>query len=212
MRTGETNMRNPERRPCQGFTLIELMVTLAIATILMMIAAPDMRGFIVSNRLSSNSNEILGALGLARTEAVRRNQRVIFCHVAATNGTPDITACTDPGTASWQGWMIFVDIQPADGARAVAEEVIRAGAFPGGSTQVLASAGLQGAGGRIVFRPDGLAKAHGAANVMQQVALGMCDESSSLKQNTRVISLAFGSRLSVDRAESSSCHAPADPS
>lgn len=199
----------------RGFTLIEMMVTITISAILLTVVAPNMRNFIVSNRLTSNANEIIGALGLARSEAVRRNQRVVFCAVAATNGVPDTSGCVNPGTASWAGWMIFEDTQPANGARDAGEEVIRAGVFPGGTTQVLASSNLRDAskGNALIdFRPDGIAKPHGSSTTIQQLALGLCDVSSSLAENARTINLVFGSRVSVARSKVTSCAAPADPS
>ena len=62
-----------------AFTLIELMVTLSVLGILLAIALPNLRDFIVSNRLSSQVNGFVGLLNYARSEAIARNQPVLVC-------------------------------------------------------------------------------------------------------------------------------------
>lgn len=195
----------------QGFTLVELMITLAVLAILTGLVAPGLRGFIVANRLASESNDVMGALGLARAEAVRRGRRVILCPVDVSDGKPITSTCIDLGSGTWQGWMVFEDTN-SNGARDVAsEDVIRAGAFAGGSTHVLSSATLQGDKHMIVFRPDGFARPQGSNTDVQRVALGICDVSSSVSSNYRTISLAFGGRTSLSKEIKTSCEVPMDP-
>jgi type IV fimbrial biogenesis protein FimT len=85
-----------------GFTLAELMVTLAILAILSALAAPSFQDMIARNRLSVSSNELLVALQTARSEATRLARNAVVC--PSTTGT----GCT--GGTSWHsGWMVFVD-------------------------------------------------------------------------------------------------------
>jgi type IV fimbrial biogenesis protein FimT len=79
----------------KGFTLLELMVTLAIAAILATMAIPNFTEIITSNRLTTYNNELVAALNLARSEAIKRNQQIIVRKTGA----------------NWEnGWHVFVDI------------------------------------------------------------------------------------------------------
>ncbi len=86
----------------KGFTLVELMITIAVLAVLTAIAFPSFMGTIRSNRVATATNELLSTIALARTEAVRSRQRGSIC--ATTNGT----AC-DGG--SWNsGWLVWIDV------------------------------------------------------------------------------------------------------
>ena len=87
----------------QGFTLIELIVTLSIAAILLSVAVPSYQATVVNNRLATDANRLLADLALARSEAVKRGTRVTLCKSA------DGAACTTAG--AWQqGWVVFNDL------------------------------------------------------------------------------------------------------
>lgn len=59
-----------------GFTLIEMMVTVAVLAILTMIALPNYRTFVLNSRMTAQANDFLVALQLARSEAIKRNAPV----------------------------------------------------------------------------------------------------------------------------------------
>jgi type IV fimbrial biogenesis protein FimT len=92
----------------QGFTLLELIITLAIAAIVATLAVPSYNTMIKNNSQKAHINELAGALYLARSEAVSNNQNVVICQSNDTI-TPD---CTD--TNNWNtGWLMYID---ADGS------------------------------------------------------------------------------------------------
>ncbi|MBK7541915.1 MAG: GspH/FimT family pseudopilin [Candidatus Competibacteraceae bacterium] len=112
-----------------GFTLIELVVTMLVAVIVLTLGVPSFQATINNNRLTAGANELVGALHLARSEAIKRNVRVTLCKSA--NGT----GCTAVGGYE-QGWIVFVD--PNSNATVDAGElVIRSyGPLAGGMTML----------------------------------------------------------------------------
>jgi type IV fimbrial biogenesis protein FimT len=102
-----------------GFTLVELVVTLATAAILLVLAVPNLNDVTLNGKLRSQANAFLATLHLARSEAIKRNERVVVCKSA------DGEACAaGNGSGGWdQGWMIFHD-HNNNGVRANDEDII----------------------------------------------------------------------------------------
>lgn len=78
-----------------GFTLIEMMVTIAVLGILASLALPAYQGFVVSSRMTGQANEFLTSLSLARSEAIKRNATITMS--AKTGGWAKGWAITDAG-------------------------------------------------------------------------------------------------------------------
>lgn len=90
----------------RGFTLVELLVVLAVGAILLAIAIPSYAFLVNSSRLAAVTNDLVTALHLARSEAIKRRMRVTVCKTS--NAMADTPVCDT--TASWQqGWLVFVD-------------------------------------------------------------------------------------------------------
>jgi type IV fimbrial biogenesis protein FimT len=69
----------------RGFTLIELMVTLAVLVILLGLGVPSFRAFIGSQKVKSGTYELMTSLVLARSEAVKRNGNVTVTPTSSTD-------------------------------------------------------------------------------------------------------------------------------
>jgi type IV fimbrial biogenesis protein FimT len=96
----------PRRVHCSeaGFSLIELLTTIAVVGVLAAIAVPNMRPFIQNNRLTSAANDLLRSFQLARTEAIKRQQTVVVC--ASANPTAAGATCS---YGAFTGWIVFQD-------------------------------------------------------------------------------------------------------
>lgn len=83
-------------RRAVGFTLIELMVTIAVAATLLVVAVPSFRAIINSNRLTTAANTLVNALNVARMEAIKRNASTQLCSDSTSNNTSDTlgSACS----------------------------------------------------------------------------------------------------------------------
>jgi type IV fimbrial biogenesis protein FimT len=93
-----------------AFTLIEMMIVIALIAIVAGIAAPNLSMFTKNSALSGASEELLNTLGYAKSEAIKRGGSISICNSA--NPSADQPTCIT-GTPNWQtGWIMFVD---ADG-------------------------------------------------------------------------------------------------
>src|SRR5690606_994659 len=95
----------------QGFTLIELMVVLPIIAIVALVAAPDYQSSIESSRKTSATNNLLGALQFARSEALTRRSDVRVC--ASSDGTTCSGSDWSTGGVVLDGSTLLRSIPPA---------------------------------------------------------------------------------------------------
>jgi type IV fimbrial biogenesis protein FimT len=89
-------------KKASGFSLIELMVVIAIAAVLAALAVPSFQGMVASSNLTSTTNDLVATFARARSDAIRRGKRVTVCM------SSDGATCTTSG--AWtQGWIMFND-------------------------------------------------------------------------------------------------------
>ena len=108
------------RRHTLGFTLLELMLTIMLASLVMAVGVPSFKEFRRNTRLTSAANEFLGAAFAARSEALKRQTPIAVC--GSDDPTSGGAACNG---GTFTGWIVFVDANN-DCLRQAGEPVIRA--------------------------------------------------------------------------------------
>lgn len=99
-----------------AFTLIELMITIAVAAVVLTIGVPGFGRIIERNQLATNVNSLVSSMTFARSEAVKRNKPVKIC---------DSSDAVNCGSGNYeQGWMVFVDENNDGDLDAPTEELI----------------------------------------------------------------------------------------
>lgn len=164
-----------------AFTLVELLIALAILTVLVGLAVPSYNQFSLGGKLRSYANDLVAGAVLARSEAIKRSGFVRMC-VSSGAG------CVAGG---WeQGWVIFHDADD-DGVLDVGETVVyrQQSAAPGfkitGTVQTLR------------FQPTGV----GATSA----SLVVCRATPSVGSQERVVSLSVTGRAAVTRTNNAVC-------
>lgn len=107
------------KRAPKGFTLLELMVVLAIAGVLAAVAIPAMGDFMRNSRITAAANDVMAALHFTRSESIKRRQPVTLC--TSANAQAATPACANSPLLT--GWVAFVDLNQ-DGVIDVGEDVL----------------------------------------------------------------------------------------
>lgn len=160
----------------RGFTLVELLITIAVATILMTVAVPSFVETVKNNRLTTNANALLGALAIARSEAVKEGQRATVC------ASDDQATC---GGDDWTlGWIVWVDVD-GNGVQAASELHQVGDASPSSMTLDATTYTIQfTAQGALVTGTDG--------------SITLCDDRTG--ETGRVITLSNTGRANISEA------------
>lgn len=156
------------KKPNHGFTLIELMITIAVVAVMATLVVPSFRDLIAANRLTTETNDFIAAVNKARSEAIKRSRSV------------RLTAVSD--SSDWgDGWIIWVDNNDND-SYDTGEEVQSWEAVP---AQITFNSG--NGVSEFIFTPSG------RANVDDTLTL--CDDRTD--ETGREISISLVGRPSV---------------
>lgn len=154
-----------------GFTLIELMVTLAVGAILLAVAVPSFRTFVQNAQVNNTADTFLGAIQQARSEAITRGNWVLLCRTADPTGT----TCGDSDPNDWSpGWLMYAAPEanseiPYDASDHV---LIKRGSAAADGVEITADAD---GNTYLTFGPDGTLR-EPMGNGDAQVLYAICDE------------------------------------
>lgn len=170
----------------KGFTLIELMVVLAIAGIVMALGTPSFIETVRDSRLRSQAFEVASLLAYARSEAAKRpNTTITVCPAANPSAT---SGCTNVNT--WEnGWIVLSDVNGDRSFNSATDQVLKATPALANNTRLRAT----GFGGLnyIQFNSQGVPANAGTFVV--------CDTRGATKAKALVMSIAGQVRMAVDQ-------------
>ncbi|MDH3589489.1 MAG: GspH/FimT family pseudopilin [Gammaproteobacteria bacterium] len=93
-------MDRANKKIARGFSLLEALIALAVASIMMVVGIPGLTNLYLDNRRTSSVNDLLSGLQIARSEAIKRNRRIVIC------ASSDMSECE----GQWaDGALAFVD-------------------------------------------------------------------------------------------------------
>jgi len=184
-RPSKPSRRTIPRRPgrAKGFSLVELLVTIAIAAILTGLGAPSFQKMMNANRIQTAASALQGDLMFARTEAVKRGTWVSVC--------PSANQTTCSGANTWHtGWIVFYDKAGNGVYDANIDTILKVrAATPGGNTIVASPAPTQNA---VIFNREGFTTNLGGSTV----ALTL-HTSDNIANATRCVLVNFGGGMST---------------
>lgn len=183
-----------------GFTLVELMVAMAVAAILLALSLPSFNSVINSNRLTGAASDLIVSLQAARADAIRYNRRTVLC--LSTNANAAIPACAANGATNATGWIVFKDAN-SNGAYDNGTDTLLRVATTHAAIRLLGSTNVQDSI-RVIFRSDGLARNN--TGVLTGT-IAVCILTTMPPQNIRNVSIRGGS-IAVVRASGSTCPTP----
>ncbi len=152
-------------RKFSGFTLLELMLTLAIGSVILVIGVPSFQGVMDNQRMTSATNEMVMTLNLAKSEAIKRVTYVSVCK--SSNGA----SCSAAGTSWDDGWIVFANATVVNlGSVDAGDEIIRIYPALRNSLSITPKGTVDGF---LSFRPSGTL---GTSAANMTGTLTMCDQ------------------------------------
>ncbi len=174
-----------------GYTLIELLTAITVATTLLALGIPALSEMIETERVHTGSRALADSLSLARHEAVKTNTRVVMCK------SRDGVRC-DHGLTWEQGWIIFSDIngnaQADPGEMVVHREMLGVSSLRMAANQPVAD--------YVSYVPSG--RTRKVSGAFQAGTFTVCSKTSAQTRARQVVINNVG-RPRVASASASSC-------
>ena len=176
---------------CKGFTLLELLVAMSVASLLAALAIPSFVQLKSNVKRAAYTNNFLANLALARSESIKRGKRVVLCK--SSNGSD----CTKAG--QWDGgWLIFED-RDNDGVHDADESLIRVESALSKSWRFKGNSSVAN---YISYHP--LGRAFFISGAFQAGTLTLCEISETATTGSKIVISSAG-RPRSQTSELTSC-------
>ena len=148
-------LRQLQASRLQGFTLVELLVVMAVVAVLASVAAPYLQKFVTQRAVTARADELASALRLARSEALKRGSVVSVC----ASASPQAATPTCSDAADWaKGWLVFTDSNVNGSIDSTSGDQVLAAHVPQASVKSLVAKDASGVAKAFTgFHPNGIA-------------------------------------------------------
>lgn len=164
-------------RSTRGFTFIEIITTLSVASILLAVGVPSFKSTIQNNRMSTARNSITTQLNMARSEAVTRSTSVVLC--------PSADGLDCKNTMIWDEGIIMFTDNNKSGHFDSGEKLLRFVNISSGSILIRTTIGRK----KAVFDAQGFSQGH-------NVTFTFCDTNNQIDPRAVIVSNSGRTRLS----------------
>lgn len=191
-RFGRAARPSSQYKHSRGLTLVELLFTIAMAAILLGTAVPAFHELLQDVRMTSRINNLVAALHLARSEAIKRRGHILVC-VSDSRG-----ACVRNG--GWeQGWVVFHDRNGNRDKEPQETALLMQEPQHSGATITFSAFGSRH---QVLFSPDGFTRSSNGTFIF-------CDRRGAEKAKALILSKTGRLRVSRTKPDGTPLTCPA---
>jgi type IV fimbrial biogenesis protein FimT len=168
----------------RGFTLPEMMATLAVTAIITSLAVPSMKNIVDSNKRTTGTNELVATIHAARSAAITRNLQVTICP------SSDAMSCNE---GRWQDGIIYFTDNNQDRKVSADDEIL--GTVNGIADITIRSQDFEQF---LAFRPNGQIMVNTIAENSGEILL--CDDRGAELSRSLILHVGGKPQIAVNTA------------
>ncbi|GGA35652.1 GspH/FimT family pseudopilin [Dyella nitratireducens] len=191
------------RRPTEGFTIVELMVVIAIIAVVLALAIPSYKSVTTQGRMAGEINDLATSIELARSAAIKQGLTVTICPSANPTATPSTTTPACANSTEWNtGWIVFIDTANNQTFTTSGDTLLRIhGPFTGSDTLVYSSTAGTTTG--ITFNRMGGTNSFGTATNFGNTGTLTLHDATNNATWRRCVILSEAGNITVDSEQNS---------